>query len=75
MPTRLGVESQRTGQFESRYLPLFFGGADKPPYTSDEVGILMLTAFGISLTAGIIDLIIGIVTSTREQTINDLFRI
>ncbi len=70
---KTGVESDKAGKFEPKYLPLFFGGAEKPKYTSDEVGTLLLTAVGISLGVGVIDLIIGLVKHFRKQEINELF--
>ena len=67
------VESNNAGAFEPKYLPLFFGGAEKPQYTSDEVGTLLWTALGVSLGVGTIDLIIGLVKYFRQQEINELF--
>lgn len=68
------VESRNAGKFQSKYLPLFFGGAEKPKYTSDEIGTLLFTAMGISLAIGVTDLIIGLVKHFRKQEINELFR-
>ncbi len=67
------VESQNAGKFQSKYLPLFFGGAEKPQYTSEEVGTLLFTALGISFAVGITDLIIALVKHYKKQEINELF--
>ncbi len=68
------VESKNAGYFKSQYLPLFFKGADAPPYTSDEVSIILLTSLGISLTVGMIDLIIAVVKNTKKKSLEDIFK-
>lgn len=65
--------SVQSSSFESKYLPLFFGGAEKPTYTSDEVLTVLYIGLGFSLSFAIIDLIISLATNSYKNSVQELF--
>lgn len=67
-------ESMKVNSFESQYLPLFFSGPDKPAYDDPEVQNLMWATLALSLTTGLIDLIILLVKKKQAVTIESLFQ-
>ena len=65
--------SMQSKSFQSKYLPLFFGGAEKPVYTSDEVFSVVMIGIGVSVSIALTDLIISLVTNNAEVAIDELF--
>ncbi len=66
-------QSIANNQFESKYLPLFFGGSEKPSYTSDDVLRVLLIGGGVSLLVASIDLIISLVQNSYQNSNGSLF--
>lgn len=66
-------QSNSSGQFESKYLPLFFSGPEKPPYTDDEVQNILWSTLVLSLSVSVIDLIIVLVRQQKNRTVESLF--
>lgn len=62
-----------TSTFESTYLPLFFSGPNKPPYSDEEVQTLLWSTLAISLTISLVDLIVLLIKQRRVKNINLLF--
>ncbi len=65
--------SIQNNSFQSKYLPLFFGGADKPVYTSDEVVSVLFIGLGVSISIALADLIISLITDNTDAAIDELF--
>lgn len=57
---------------QDRYYPLV-AGANKEPYSSEDVATVLAAAAGISVAVGITDLIIALVKYSRKRAINELF--
>ncbi len=66
-------QSIASNQFESKYLPLFFGGSEKPSYSSDDVLRVLLIGGGVSLFVASIDLIISLVQKSYQNSSGSLF--
>lgn len=60
--------------FDNIYLPLFFSGPEKPVYSDPEVQTLLWATLGISLSIGVIDLVILLIKQKQSLTIDSLFK-
>lgn len=66
-PIRFLARSIEAGAVDLRYAPWFFAPPDAPQFTNDENTGIILTAVGLSIVVGVIDLVLGLQDSAEAE--------